>query len=220
MEEQHYSKEGVSKTIRAAIWIVVTTVALILGIVMMAKLAYMSHESGRPGDPGMSADAVAQRIAPVAQVAVDPNQPAPAPADATASAPTPDHAAPADQVAATPAAQPAPDQAASREVPAAQVAAAATGAAAGATVSAAAGGADKGKATYDSICMACHTTGAAGSPKIGDKAVWGPRIATGKDTLYASALKGKNLMPAKGGNPTLTDDDVKAAVDYIVAQSQ
>ena len=77
-----------------------------------------------------------------------------------------------------------------------------------------------GKSTYDSLCMACHGTGAAGAPKLGDKAAWAPRLAQGKNTLYASALKGKGAMPPKGGNATLADDAVKAAVDYMTAAAK
>ena len=91
-----------------------------------------------------------------------------------------------------------------------------------ATVAAApaAGAKPDGKKVYDTVCMACHATGAANAPKRGDKAAWAPRIKTGNDALYASALKGKNAMPPKGGNPALGDADVKAAVDYIVAGSK
>ena len=78
-----------------------------------------------------------------------------------------------------------------------------------------AAGAGGGKATYDSVCSVCHATGVAGAPKFGDKAAWAPRIKQGKDQLHASALKGKGAMPAKGGNPALSDDAVKAAVDYM-----
>jgi cytochrome c5 len=77
-----------------------------------------------------------------------------------------------------------------------------------------------GAATYDKACKACHDTGAAGSPKLGDKAVWEPRIAQGMDVLYTSALKGKGAMPPKGGQMQLSDDDVKAAVDYMIAKSK
>ncbi len=80
------------------------------------------------------------------------------------------------------------------------------------------GGADQGQSTYEAVCSACHAGGVAGAPKTGDKAIWSPRIALGKDVLYASALKGKGVMPAKGGNPGIADDAVKAAVDYLVAQ--
>ena len=82
------------------------------------------------------------------------------------------------------------------------------------------GGADQGQSTYEAVCSACHGGGVAGAPKTGDKAKWSPRIALGKDALYASALKGKGVMPAKGGNPGIADDAVKAAVDYLVAQAK
>ena len=77
-----------------------------------------------------------------------------------------------------------------------------------------------GKKTYDTVCMACHATGAANAPKLGDKAAWAPRIKTGTSALYASVIKGKGAMPAKGGNPALADADLKAAVDYLVAASK
>jgi len=81
-----------------------------------------------------------------------------------------------------------------------------------------------GKATYDKACMACHAAGVAGAPKFGDKADWGPRIAQGNDTLYTHALKGftgkKGMMPAKGGNASLSDADVKAAVDYMAGHGK
>jgi cytochrome c5 len=72
---------------------------------------------------------------------------------------------------------------------------------------------------YKASCSACHDAGVAGAPKMGDKAAWAPRIATGMDTLYASAIKGKNAMPAKGGSGA-SDDDVKAAVQYMVAAAK
>ena len=80
--------------------------------------------------------------------------------------------------------------------------------------------ADKGKATYDQACVACHGQGVAGAPKFGDKAMWAPRIKTGMEALYATSIKGKGAMPPKGGNTTLADADVKAAVDYMVAAAK
>ena len=77
-----------------------------------------------------------------------------------------------------------------------------------------------GKSTYDAVCTVCHGAGVAGAPKLGDKAAWAPRIKAGLDALHASALKGKGAMPAKGGNPALSDADVKAAVDYMVAAAK
>jgi cytochrome c oxidase subunit II len=77
-----------------------------------------------------------------------------------------------------------------------------------------------GKSVFDATCTACHSTGAAGAPKYGDKAAWAPRLAQGKNALYASALKGKGAMPPKGGNTALSDDAVKAAVDYMTAAAK
>jgi len=77
-----------------------------------------------------------------------------------------------------------------------------------------------GAATYDKACKACHMTGAAGSPKMGDKAAWEPRIALGTEVLYTSVIKGKGAMPPKGGQVQIPDADIKAAVDYMVAQSK
>lgn len=93
-------------------------------------------------------------------------------------------------------------------------------AASAAAAPAAADSAAKGKSVYDSACAVCHASGVAGAPKFSDKAAWAARIQAGKNTLYTSALKGKNAMPPKGGNSALSDDDVKAAVDYLVAQSK
>lgn len=101
------------------------------------------------------------------------------------------------------------------EAPAMTVAPAATGAPAPAMTAGTAGG---GQKTYESACAMCHMAGIAGAPKTGDKAVWGPRIAQGKDVLYTSAIKGKNLMPPKGGAMGVADADIRAAVDYMVAQ--
>lgn len=79
-----------------------------------------------------------------------------------------------------------------------------------------------GKAAYDATCSVCHAAGLAGAPKAGDKAVWSARLkaAKGKAGLYASSLKGKGAMPAKGGNASLSDDAVKAAVDYLLATAK
>lgn len=98
--------------------------------------------------------------------------------------------------------------------------------AAGAAVQSSAGpvksasGAADGKKTYDTVCAVCHAAGIAGAPKTGDKAAWKPRIAQGKDVLYNSAIKGKNLMPPKGGAASLADADIKAAVDYLISQGK
>ena len=78
----------------------------------------------------------------------------------------------------------------------------------------------EGEKIYKKTCFACHATGVANAPKLEDKANWAPRIASGKDALYHSALNGKGVMPPKGGNMGLADEVVKAAVDYMVNQAQ
>ncbi|MBL0122581.1 MAG: c-type cytochrome [Betaproteobacteria bacterium] len=79
-------------------------------------------------------------------------------------------------------------------------------------------GSAKGRGTYQTVCSPCHASGAAGAPKLGDAVAWGPRVGGGVSKLHISALKGKGAMPAKGGNPSLADADVRAAVDFMVAQ--
>ena len=74
--------------------------------------------------------------------------------------------------------------------------------------------------TYKNACAACHDAGVANAPKLGDKAAWAPRLKQGMDTLHQSALKGKNAMPPKGGNMSLADADVMAAVDYMAGQGK
>jgi cytochrome c5 len=78
-------------------------------------------------------------------------------------------------------------------------------------------GAADGKAVYEKNCAACHMTGAANAPKAGDKAAWAPRLKEGKDHLYEHAIQGKGAMPPKGGNASLSDAEVKAAVDFLVS---
>ncbi|WP_197339910.1 c-type cytochrome, partial [Ralstonia solanacearum] len=78
---------------------------------------------------------------------------------------------------------------------------------------------DIGKKVYDSTCQMCHAAGVAGAPKFGDKAAWAPRIAEGKAKMYDIALHGKGAMPPKGTYAG-SDDDVKAAVDYMAAAAK
>jgi cytochrome c5 len=172
--------------VKLAIGVAIGAVALIVGIYLLVQLAIHAH-AGREqkNEPAMSEAAVKKRIAPAAQVAVDPNAPAPAA--------TPAGAAPAVASVTLPAAAPAKG---------------------------AAGGAGSGKATYDSVCNVCHGAGVAGAPKFGDKAAWAPRIKQGVAVLHANAMKGKGAMPPKGGNPSLSDADVSAAVDYMVSAAK
>lgn len=87
------------------------------------------------------------------------------------------------------------------------------------------GGTTDGKAIYGHLCHSCHTAGVAGAPKLGDKAAWKPRIAQGIATLIKHAEEGYtgpdgNHMPARGGNPSLSDAQVAATVKWMVGQSK
>lgn len=77
-----------------------------------------------------------------------------------------------------------------------------------------------GQKIYRQACAFCHDRGVAGAPKTGDAAAWSVRLARGVDALYEVAIHGKGAMPAKGGNRSLSDADVTAAVDYMIAQSR
>ena len=81
-----------------------------------------------------------------------------------------------------------------------------------------------GKQIYDAGCVACHGAGIAGAPRVGDSGAWADRIGAGLDTLVAHAINGfqgsQGMMPAKGGNPSLSDEEIEAAVEYMVAASQ
>jgi cytochrome c5 len=117
--------------------------------------------------------------------------------------------------------EPAAPQAEARSAaPVPQAATAAAPQAAAAAPQPAAPAAGTGKSVYDTHCAACHGTGAAGAPKLGDKAAWAPRLGAGVDGLAASAIKGKGAMPPKGGNASLADADVKAAVEYMMSQAK
>lgn len=138
---------------------------------------------------------VAPASAPAASAPAPAATPAPAPAPAPASAP----AAPASEAASAPAAAPA-----AAAAPAVDTAAV-------------------GKSVYGKTCSMCHASGVAGAPKPGKKEDWASRIAQGKDVMYKHAIDGftgdKGMMPARGGAPKLSDDEVKAAVDFMVNQS-
>lgn len=137
-----------------------------------------------------------------------------APADAKPAAPAPAQAAAPTTLAPS---QPAPAQAAD----ASAGANAPAGAAPAATAAAAPSAADTvGKKLYESACFACHGTGVAGAPKLGDKAAWAPYIATGMDTMLQVAIKGKGAMPPRGTAMNASDEDLRAAIEYMVKNSQ
>jgi len=150
---------------------------------------------------------VKQTIVPIlialSLVACKPQDPAPLPPEVNAPAPAP----------AAPVAESAPTETASPTDTSAPTDAAAVAAVA-----------VDGDAVFKKACVACHGAGIAGAPKLGDAADWGPRIAQGDALLLEHALKGftgkKGMMPAKGGFVTLSDTEVKAAIDYMVANSK
>jgi len=103
-----------------------------------------------------------------------------------------------------------PESVAARLQPVGHVEFAAAGAAAGAR---------SGEQVFKSVCTACHTAGVAGAPKVGDKAAWAPRIKQGLNGLLASATKGKGSMPPKGGDVSLSEDELARAIVYMANQS-
>ena len=176
--------------VKLAVAVIVGALGLIVAVVLLAYFAVGSHRVGSGEAKANTPEAIANRIAPVVTLVVESNKGSAA-APLSAPAKATNARAPVVVAMAIPAAMP--------------VAAAAQGG---------------GEGTYKSACSACHASGVAGAPKLGDKAAWGARVAKGKATLYEHALKGFNAMPAKGGNTTLSDADVKAAVDFLVAQAK
>jgi len=170
-------------------------------------IAFMANQSG-----ANFKEPAASPVASPAAKAEAPAVPAPA-ASSPAVAPAAPAAAvkPAEKAAAKPAEAAAVKPAAPAPVIAAPAAAVPTTAAAPAI---------DGKAVYNKACAACHESGIANAPKNGDKAAWAPRIATGVDTLTANAIKGKGVMPPKGGAMTISDAEVKAAVQHLVASAR
>jgi len=168
-------------------------------------------EPAAPAQEGEQAPAQGQAATPAAPAA-----PAAAPA-AAASAPAAAPQAEAPAAAAPAASADAPaaqaDAAPAAQAPAAQADAAPAAQADPARLAA-------GKKLYDTACVACHSTGVAGAPKLGDKAAWAPYIATGMDEMLKVAIAGKGAMPPRGTAMKATDDELRAAIEYMVAQSQ
>ncbi len=101
-----------------------------------------------------------------------------------------------------------------------EIASADTAVAAAVSAEGASSAAAGGEAIYGKACIACHATGAAGAPKLGDKAAWEPRIAQGIDVMLQTAINGKNAMPPRGTCGTCSDDDLKAAIEYMVSKAE
>lgn len=76
-----------------------------------------------------------------------------------------------------------------------------------------------GGQVYNTYCAVCHKSGLNAAPKMGSKPLWAKRVAQGKETVYDHAINGIRGMPPRGGFANLTDEEVKAAVDYMVGRS-
>lgn len=191
-------------------------IAFFLVIAATAGLAACgkSEEAAAPATSAPAAEAppaAAPAEAPVAAAVPEtaPVVTATPPVEPAAPVPPPAPAAPAAAVKApAPVAAPAAPEAAAAPEPVAPAAPAPV-----ADLS-------HGQKIYRQACAFCHDRGVAGAPKTGDAAAWSARLAQGMDTLYSVAIRGKGAMPAKGGNPSLSEADVTAAVDYMVAQSR
>lgn len=150
-------------------------------------VVYMANKSGGSlPEPAAPAEEGAKKEADAAPAAPAAAAPAAAPAAAAPAAAAPAAAAPAP----APAAAPAPQQAAAVN--------------------------PAGEKLYKSVCFACHATGVANAPKFGDKAAWEPYIKTGMDAMVKVAMQGKPPMPPKGGAANASEDDIRAAVQYMV----
>ncbi|WP_063584575.1 c-type cytochrome [Achromobacter ruhlandii] len=150
-------------------------------------VVYMANKSGGSlPEPAAPAEEGAKKEADAAPAAPAAAAPAAAPAAAAPAAAAPAAAAPAP----APAAAPAPQQTAAVN--------------------------PAGEKLYKSVCFACHATGVANAPKFGDKAAWEPYIKTGMDAMVKVAMQGKPPMPPKGGAANASEDDIRAAVQYMV----
>jgi len=78
--------------------------------------------------------------------------------------------------------------------------------------------APRGDKVYDKTCVVCHDTGVSGAPRLGNRSEWVPRISAGIDALVSSVKNGKGQMPPKGGNDKFTEEELRAAVEYMLAK--
>jgi cytochrome c5 len=75
-----------------------------------------------------------------------------------------------------------------------------------------------GEAIYNTYCMACHSTGVAGAPKMGDKAAWETRLAKGREQVNQHAINGFNGMPARGTCMSCSDAEIISAINYMLSK--
>ena len=198
-DEHDAPHEGPIKTPKQLILAVFFAFAVPIIVITLLTQFVANERRPAAGSNAMQAAEVAERIQPVGQVEVNAN----------AAEPTGTAAAPAAEAGASAAAAAvASAQAAMANVAAATAAAPAAKADAGAP-----------PALYTQVCFACHGTGAAGAPKLGDKAAWAPRVKLGIDGLTAAAIKGIGAMPPRGGS-TASDAEIKAVVAYMVHDVQ
>lgn len=173
-----------------------TLVVFTIAVYVLANAIHDRTQGVYIDEDPTKAGLVAERLMPVASVAIT-GQPEP-----SSVAVQPPAAMPAPAVVAPTVAEPEPEPMTPEPEPAAATA-----------------GID-GQAIYNSACLACHMMGVAGAPKYGDAAAWAPRLANGMDALYANSINGfqgeTGVMPPKGGRLDLSDDEIKAGVDYMV----
>ncbi|BBO59861.1 c-type cytochrome [Mycoavidus sp. B2-EB] len=187
------SHDTLIKTPRQLIRVVIASFLIpVVGILLLIEYFDNTYRAGA-GTDAMSHTAIAQRIAPIAQLEINE---AVAPAFNLAATVTPAQASPATASAAMAALSALPTSSASGSAESANLAQA-------------------GKALYTKFCIACHGTGVMDAPKFGDKTAWAPRLKESMETIYNYALHGKGNMLPKGGS-NAPDAEVKAAVDYMI----
>ncbi len=188
--ENESAHEGLIKTPKQLVLTVFFAFAVpIVCFLLLANLA-ATERLPSAGSNAMQPEEIVARISPVGKVEVN--------ANAAEAAGAPASAAPA----------PSADQASA----AASAKAALANVAAAPPAKAEAGAPPK---LYTQVCFACHGTGAAGAPKLGDKAAWAPLLKLGLDGLTANAINGIRAMPPRGGS-SASDADIKEVVTYMV----
>ncbi|MFJ1299881.1 c-type cytochrome [Pseudomonadota bacterium AL_CKDN230030165-1A_HGKHYDSX7] len=174
------------------------------------------------GNPALSDFEVARAVVYMANQSggklPEPPEPKPEGQEGASAAAAPAAAAPAASAPAVPAAAQAPAQAPAPAQPDAPAGAVPAGAAPAPANTATANAA--GEKLYKSTCFACHGTGVANAPRLGDKAAWAPYIATGMDEMLKVVKTGKGAMPPKGGAMNASDEDLRAAVEYMVSAAK